>query len=132
MAHRLKAINANRPKIKLGETVKEDELQRFISSRTGLNRSEVLMTLAEYREAIVFFGLAGRAVKLEGLGTYTPKIKGDGSFDINHRLDSKIRKSLNAPGHFTGTILNKSNIGQTPDEWVAQWNTENPGDPVIE
>jgi hypothetical protein len=37
---------------------------------------------------------------------------------------------LNIPGVFTGTIVNRENIGKTSDEPVQRWNVENPEDQV--
>jgi len=31
-----------------------------------------------------------------------------------------------------GTILNRRNMGKTPDELVALWNEDHPGDPVTD
>jgi hypothetical protein len=79
---------------------------------------------------VAFFNLAGRAVKLEGLGTYTPKVGLDGRFDVAHRTDSALKKRLNAPGAFSGDIVNRDMIGETSDDLVARWDEEHPGDPV--
>jgi hypothetical protein len=129
MASRIKAINAYRPRLELGRTVQFDELVAHMASRTGINESEVIMALTELRDAVIFFNRSGRGVKLEGLGTYLPNVQLDGTFDVEHRLDRGIKKALNAHG-FTGTILNRKNIGKTPDELVALWNVEHPDDPV--
>jgi hypothetical protein len=37
---------------------------------------------------------------------------------------------MNVSHTFAGTIHNRDNIGKTGDELVAQWNAENPNDPV--
>ena len=76
------------------------------------------------------FNLGGRAVKLEGLGTYTPKVGLDGVFDVAHRLDKALKNRLNAPGDFRGEIGNRDMIGKTADELVARWDEEHPGAPV--
>ncbi len=130
MASRIKAINAFRPRIDLGPTVQKQELVRYIADRTGLNEGEVDVVLKELRDAIVFFHRQGRGVRLEGLGTYLPNIDLSGAFDVQHRLDPEIRKALNVPGTFTGAILNRENIGKSPDELVAMWNEAHPDDPV--
>ena len=54
----------------------------------------------------------------------------DGAFDLQYRADSALVNALNVPGTFTGTIRNRENIGKTGDELVAQWNVDNPSDPV--
>ncbi|MDY7041158.1 MAG: hypothetical protein SVX38_09880 [Chloroflexota bacterium] len=129
MASRIRAINAYRPRIKLGRTAQFDELVAHIASRTSLNTGEIIMVLMELRDAVIFFNRDGRGVKLEGLGTYLPNMQLDGSFDVQHRLDRSIKRALNTR-EFWGTILNRKNVGKTPDELVAQWNVEHPDDPV--
>ncbi len=130
MASRIKAIGAYRPRIVLGRRAEMNELVDLIAARTGLNEGEVSQVLLEMRDAVVFFNLQGRAVKLEGLGTYTPTIQLDGDFGVGHRADKEIKNSLNTPGEFRGEIENRANIGKTSDELVAMWNEEHPDDPV--
>jgi len=91
---------------------------------------EMIPPLIAKWEAITFFNRQGQGVKLVKLGTYLPKIALDGKFGVSHRLDVVIRNGLNAPGSFSGEIANRSNVGKTPDELVAQWNAEHPEDPV--
>jgi hypothetical protein len=114
----------------LGKTAQLDELVSYLADRTGLNEGEIRLVMTELRDAVVFFNRTGRGVKLEGLGTYAPKIDLEGNFGVSHRLDSRIRDDLNAPGTFGGTIINRENIGKTSDELVALWNEEYPDDPV--
>jgi hypothetical protein len=129
MVSRIKAINALRPRLKRGKTVQTDELVDFVAGRTGLNAGEVLLVLMEAHDAVAFFNRSGRGVKLEGLGTYLPTIRLDGTLDVEHRLDWALRRALNV-GRFLGEILNRKHIGKTPDELVAVWNVEHPDDPV--
>ena len=86
--------------------------------------------LLELRDATLFYTLQGTPVYLEGLGTYTPKVDLDGTLGVGHRADNQIKKGLNAPGKFSGTIHNRQNIGLTSDDLVAQWNGDNPEDLV--
>ena len=130
MASRLKAVNTYRPRILRGNTVQKDELLRYVADRTGLNEGTVDLVLSELRDAIIFFGRAGRGVKIEGIGVYLPNVKLDGSFKLEYRLASELKDGLNTPGTFSGTIENKDNIGKSTDELVALWNTEHPDDPV--
>ncbi len=130
MASKIKAVNAYRPRIKLGKTASLEQLVDYIASRTGLSEGEVNFVLTELRDAAIFFTCQGRGVKIEGLGTYLPKVGLDGRFNISHRLDKKIKNGLNTPDEFTGDIENRANIGKTADELVAIWNKENPDDPV--
>jgi hypothetical protein len=75
---------------------------------------------------------AGRAVKVEGLGTFSPSIELDGTLSINFRPDNALNHGINIPGIFTGTIINREFIGLTGDQLVAKWNAENPTDIVTE
>ena len=59
-----------------------------------------------------------------------PSIDTKGKYSISHRLDREISNVLNAPGAFSGEIINRANIGKTSDELVALWNAEHADDPV--
>ncbi len=129
MASRIKAIQTYRPRIKMGRTVETDELAEYVADRTGYDKGDIIHMLTLFHNAIVSFNRYGQGVKLEGLGTYLPNIRLDGTFDVQHRLNWGLRRELNR-GDFRGTILNRRNIGKTPDELVALWNEEHPDDPV--
>lgn len=130
MASKIQAIGAYSPKIKLGKTVSLVEMVKLISSRTGLNEGEISIVLKELRDGVIFFNQQGRGAKIDGLGTYLPKVRLDGRFDVSHRLDVAIRNALNTPGTFTGTIERRENLGKTSDDLVALWNEDHPDDPV--
>jgi hypothetical protein len=130
MAHKIKAINAYRPRIEQGNTVQKPELIRALSRATSLVEGSVDQTMKELRDQLIEYCRAGRAVKVEGLGTWTPTIGLDGTLDIHYRPDPAFSYGLNVPGVFTGTILNRENIGKTSEELVNQWNENNPDDPV--
>lgn len=129
MTNRIRAINATRPKLERGPTVRQDELTEYIARHTGLNEGEIALVLLELRDAVAYHCRAGRGVKLDGLGTYLPSMQLDGSLDIEHRLDRALRRGINM-GRFTHALVNQQNIGKTPDELVALWNAEHPDDPV--
>jgi hypothetical protein len=78
----------------------------------------------------IFYNLQGQGAKIEGLGTYLPKVGLDGTFDVSHRLDKAIENGLNVPGAFSGDIENWENVGKTADDLVALWNEAHPNDPV--
>ena len=130
MASQIAAVNAYCPKIKLGRTAGTDELVEFIARSTGLNESGVRQVLLELRDALISFNRQGRAVKLEGLGTYTPAIGLDGVIKIGHRADTALKSALNQSGAFRGEILNRETIGQTHDDLIARWNGAHPDDLV--
>ncbi len=60
MASKIQAINAYRPKLKLGRTATTDELVEFIARSTGLNESGVRQVLLELRDTAIFFNKQGR------------------------------------------------------------------------
>ncbi|MCB8920923.1 MAG: hypothetical protein H6662_04995 [Ardenticatenaceae bacterium] len=130
MTSRIRAINAYRPKVKLGNMARNDDLVQFIARSTALNESGVAQVLLELRDAVIFFNQRGEAVKLEGLGIYTPAIDLDGNIKVNHRADTALTNALNTRGAFSGNIENSENIGKTGDELVAMWNADHPEDPV--
>jgi hypothetical protein len=45
-------------------------------------------------------------------------------------LDPAFANGLNAPGFFSGVILNRENIGKSSEELVEKWNAEHPEDPI--
>lgn len=130
MAKRINAIAAFRPRIDKGNTVRKAELVRALARATGLNESTVDLVIDELRDHLVSFCRMGRAVKIDGLGTYTPGIRLDGVLQINYRPDPFLNKGLNLPGTFTGTVINNQNVGKTSDDLVDLWNTANPSDLV--
>ena len=130
MAHRIKAINAFRSRLEQGNTVQKPELVRALSRATGLVEGNIDLVIKEMRDQIIEFCRSGRAIKVEGLGTWTPSIALDGTLDIQYRPDPAFSYGLNIPGVFTGTILNRENIGKTADELVGLWNTQYPTDQV--
>ena len=131
MAQRIQAVNAYRPRIEQGNTVRKAELLRFVSRATSLVEGTVDLVIKELRDHIIEFCRSGRAVKIDGLGTFSPVIDLEGNLTIAYRADPAFAKALNVPGIFTGTILNRENIGKTSDELVGQWNIEHPGDPIV-
>lgn len=130
MASRIQAINAYRPKIELGPRVETEEFSNYVSSRTGLNESEVREVLYECRDGTAFFNKQARPVHLIGMGTYSPGLKLNGEFTVNHRADIYVKKQLNLDGEFRGVIINREHIGMTSEELVALWNQEHPDDPI--
>ena len=132
MATRIKAINALRPHIELDKTVQKGELVEYLASRTGQNEGAVDLGIKELRDAIVFFNRAGRSVKVDGLGTWTPNIGLDGALDVQYRADTFLNNRLNDAGTFTGNVNNHENVGKEANELVKKWNTDHPDDPVTD
>jgi|SoiMethySBSTD1v2_1073268.scaffolds.fasta_scaffold795800_1 hypothetical protein len=131
MAPKIKAVNAFRPRIEQGNTVQKPELLRAASRATGIVEGTLDQSIKELRDQIIEFNRAGRAVKVDGLGTFSPNIDLEGNLSISFRADPAFANGLNVPGIFTGTILNYGNIGKTSDDLVGMWNEANPNDPVV-
>ena len=129
-APRIQAINAYRPRIEQGNTVQKPELIRALSRATGLVEGSIDQATMELRDHIIEFNRAGRAVKVDGLGTFSPSIDLDGTLSISFRPDPALNYGINIPGTFSGTILNRENIGKTSDDLVVQWNQDHPENPI--
>ena len=99
MAHRIQAINAYRPRVEQGNTVQKPELVRALSRSTSLVEGTVDQTMKELRDHLIEYCRSGRAVKVEGLGTWTPTISLDGTLDIQYRPDAAFSYGLNVPRH---------------------------------
>jgi hypothetical protein len=130
MAHKIQAINAYRPRIEQGNTVQKSELIRELSHATSLVEGVVSLTMTELKFRLIGYMRAGRAVKVEGIGIWTPTISLDGKISIQYRPDLAFDYELNQPGAFTGNIENRPNIGKTSNELVMMWNEANPNDLV--
>lgn len=79
--------------------------------------------LLELRDAVISFNRQGRAVKLEGLGTYTPAIGLDGVISVGHRADTAVKSAVNQAGAFRGEILNREVIPSTGSGQAARVGT---------
>jgi hypothetical protein len=88
------------------------------------------LVIKELRDHIIEFLLSGRAVKIEGLGIWTPNLGLDGTLEIQYRADPALVRALKTPGRFEGRISNRENIGLSGDELIAKWNQLYPDDPV--
>jgi hypothetical protein len=132
MAHKIEAINAYRPRIQQGNTVQKLELIRELSHATSLVEGSVSLTMTELKFRLIGYLRAGRAVKVEGLGIWTPSVALDGTFSVQFKPDLAFAYALNEPGVFTGTILNSHNIGKTSQDLIDLWNEANPENPVTD
>ena len=132
MARKITAIRTYRPEIKRQRTKQTRHVVEDIAQRTGLNEGEIRFVVYELRDAILMAHRDGQAVKIEGLGTFTPTIRVDGKLDSVFRPDPEMLQKLNDPTKLYAKILNKSNIGKSADELVSLWNAEHPDNPVQE
>ena len=72
MAPHIKAVSAYRPRIEQGNTVQKPELVSALSRATGLVEGSIDQSIKELRDQIIEFIRTGRAVKVDGLGTFSP------------------------------------------------------------
>ena len=130
MASKITAIRRYRPEIKRMRTMQTNLMVESIAMRTGLNEGEIRFVVYEIRDALLTAHRIGQAVKIEGLGTFSPTIRADGRFDILFRPDPRLLDQLNHTTKMSATILNKKHIGKSADELVQLWNEEHPEDKV--
>ena len=130
MARIMQAVRDYGPKVKLNPTAQLEQVADWMAMRTGLNKSEVMMVLQEANEAILYFNAQGTPVKLPGVGTFTPSVSREGTFKINLRADAGLKKRLNAPDAYTGTLLNKNRIGLDNAGYKELWDADHPDDPL--
>lgn len=130
MARKIAAIRKYRPEIRRQPTRQTKQVVEDIARRTGLNEGEIRFVTYELRDAILMTHSHGQAVKIDGLGTFTPTLRMNGELDILFRPDVDMLRQLNDPTRFYAKILNKGNIGKSAADLIAQWNAEHPDDPV--
>lgn len=130
MAKILQAVNAYGPKLTLNETAQLDRVVAWMSSRTGVNKSEAMMIIQEIHEAILFFNTQGTPVKLPGVGTFTPSIDRHGELKVNFRADNALKKGINKANEYVGRVANKSAAALSNAELKALWDADHPDDPL--
>lgn len=130
MAKLLQAITQYGPRVELKPTAKLEKVAEWVSMRTGLTKSEVMMVLQEMSEVILYFNKDGVPVKLPGVGTFTPSVDGVGSYNIGFRADVELKNGINTPGAYQGDVKNSEHIGWTKEQYKELWDSEHPQDPL--
>jgi len=130
MVAKVTVLRKYRPEFKRMRTIQTIGVMENIARRTGLNEGEIRFVVCELRDTILDAACQGQAIKVEDLGTFTPTIHMDGSFDLLFRPDPRLLDELNNPIRFHGKIINKASIGKSAEELFARWNQEHPDDPV--
>jgi nucleoid DNA-binding protein len=130
MAEEVKAIRSYTPRVKLGNMVDIKELVSFIQGRTSFNEGAIINMLTELRDAIIFFNLSGRPVRLRELGIFAPRIDKNGRLGINFKIDKWLKSEMNVQGKYNGDIVNQDMIGKSIEEMVQRWNQEHPDDEI--
>ena len=126
MAKLIQAFSSYGPRLDLNKTAQIGQVAEFLASRTGLNKSEIVMVLQELNEAIVFFNKLGTPVKLPEVGTFTPSITRDGKFNIGFRADVSLKNGINMTGAYQGRMNNKENISKPNTYFKALWDADHP------
>lgn len=126
----IKAVSLYSPRIAQQKTIDIDHLTRFMVMSSKLDEGMILYVLKELKKAILHHFKWGRAVKVDSLGTFTPRIALDGSFSISHLPDMELKNEMGKPNWFEGEIKNKDMIGKSVEDLVARWNEEHPDDPI--
>ena len=129
MAEKITAIRAYRPELERQRTMQNDEIVEILVQRTSLSEGELHHAIYALRDVLLMAHRAGQAVKVAGLGTFTPTIR-KGHLDIAFRAEPELLKQLNFTGKLHARILNKEHLGKSAGELVALWNQEHPENPV--
>jgi nucleoid DNA-binding protein len=130
MARIVEAVRDYGPRVDLNPTAQLEHVADWMTMRTGLNKSEVMMMLQETHEAILYLNKQGTPVKLPGVGTFTPSVDREGTFKVNFRADSALKNGLNAPGAYSGPVRNKDRVGLDNAGYKALWDADHPDDPL--
>ena len=130
MARIVQAVRRYGPKLRRYRTAQLEDVVDWMAARTGLNRGEVLLMLAELHDAILYFNRQGVAVKLPDIGIFSGGIDREGSLRLNFRVDPVLKKAFGRRGEYDGEILYKSRIGWTDAQYKALWDAEHPDDPL--
>jgi hypothetical protein len=102
---------------------------RRVTQRTTLSPGVVQNVQESEVEALIGMLLEGQSVRT-GTAKYKPCLDLKGNFTVHVKLDTRILRALNAPGAFRGTLVHAENLGQSPQDLVAQWNAQHPDDEV--
>jgi len=128
--NRMKAISVYTPRIIQEKTQNLDSLIELIAARSTLNEGTVGNVLKELVAVMLYHLQNGQAIKIDDLGTFTPKIDLNGNFSITHRLSLKLKNEMARKNWFQGDIKNKDMIGKSLDDLIARWNQEHPDDQI--
>ncbi len=130
MAKLVQAVARYGPRVVSPRAVRDGELYEWLAGRTGLNRSQVAAVLYELSAAISFFNRAGMVLRLVGVGTFKPGVRGSGRMRIRYAMAPELRREMNATGAFSGEIANREHIGVDAAGYKAIWDAEFPDDPL--
>jgi len=130
MATLFEVIAAHGPKLAYNRTLEIDQIAEWLASRSGVPPAQIEMVLKEMRAAAVYFCRTGTPIRLPGVGRIRASLDRDGAFRVNVVPDPSLVRALNAPGTYTGPILNAGNIGLDNAGYKALWDAQHPEDPL--
>ncbi len=130
MAHFIQAVRVYGPRIVHKETLSQRELEQRLAISTGLKRSQAMHALLELSDALRDFMALGRPVLLPGIGRFTVTTGGDGNLRIHFRPHRDLTRQLSTLENFQGEVLNRENIGLSPEQYKELWDADNPDDPM--
>lgn len=131
MARLVQAMREYGPKLELGPTVEtEGVIEWILENNRILRKSMVQATLMEIVEAVLHFNSQGQAVRVEGLGIFTPSIDRNGVIKHGFRADADLKRRSNEEGTYRGKIINEEHIGLDNAGYEALWDADHPDDPL--
>lgn len=130
MAKIVQAVRKYGPKLRRSRTAELDDVVEWMARHTGINKGEVLLVLAELHDAILFFNRGGQAVKLPGIGIFSPGMDREGELRVNFRADVLLKRHISRREAYVGDILHRSRIGWTDAQYKEFWDAAHPDDPL--
>ncbi len=131
MAHKIRAINAYRPRIKKRGVAHENDITTWIVDRTLMTQGQARASVSNVVEVIEFYLLNCQDVEIKGFGKLVLDIGLDGKLSIGLRVEQGYMASFEAKFDKSArAIENVENIGKTGDELCDAWDVDHPDDPV--
>ena len=129
MAQMLQAVREFGPQLVSGRLVEVPEMAVFIAGRTGLQRSQTTACLIELEEALEFFCMAGRPVRLNGLGIFRLSVAQNGRRRMKFKAAGNLLERVNRRD-YVGEIQKLEAVKYLPEDYKALWDAAHPEDPL--
>lgn len=130
MATLFQAVVAYGPRLEYNPTLELDQVAEWLAARSGVPPAQTEMVLKELRAAAIYFGRIGTPIRVPGVGRIRASLDRDGRFHVNIVPDPAVARALNAPGTYTGPIVNARAVGLDNAAYKALWDTDHPEDPL--
>lgn len=119
------------PRLKRLKTLSTQAAVEQMARNSNLTPGVVVGVLCALRALLVQSARLGQAVRIEGLGTFTPSLTRDGELRLLFRPEPALKRALAQKKDVLAAVLNARNVGATDEELAAQWNELHPEDPLI-